>query len=208
VKKLVPISSEYISYTVTTQTKPVPKLDPITNLPIWVNAETGEQTSSQSNPNPASNLWVSVMENKEVPVVTITVAQEGIPEGAKSIKLLYLYIDKEDEETDEPDAEQPAPGVSAVGAEINIDENTTYPLTGEFIIDGTPESIEPIINKKVQYEKFQSGYYWYGFNNQFNDLNTDENSQLEVIDANLYSSYGGISIRGSKIGIPVIEGGE
>ena len=153
--------------------------------------------------------------------VKVSIDKTGLPENAKKVNISYLYLKNNGETTpikpgpedppivdpDNPDADvpQPNPGtITTVGETITIDENTEYPITGEFEINGTPASIEG------EYTTIENGEirptYYFGANErnesrynleELNDPNSpmyDPNLQLEFIEGFI----GGLALRGTK----------
>ena len=158
--------------------------------------------------------------------VRVSIDKTGLPENAKKVNISYIYLKKEytipgESESEEPiiepepspstgdeDAPQPAAGtITTVGERIDIDENTEYPIVGEFEIDGIPASIEGEVNT-VSKSIRNPASHEFGTNGSYYELNLtdseDENSfkggQLEWIPSNGTTPFdGGIAIRGSKI---------
>lgn len=139
----------------------------------------------------------------------ITIDKAGIPESAKKINFVYWYTTNNTtpEEPQEPDVEQPKPGtVKSVAIDIPIDSNTTYPITGEFELDGTPASVDAVANKTATYDKFETADYFYGLRPDFQGINSDPDSQLELIQGDFAPYQGGIALRGTKVADPVVGG--
>ena len=137
--------------------------------------------------------------------IKITIDKEAISENAKKIHISYMYVK-------EKSADQPKPGtVQSVGTDIVIDKNTQFPITGEFEIDGIPNSVNTIGYKNVTryiYPKYEFGYEFY--NPEIKDysyINDIEDSQLEFVRYDYFSTtpdnlfgLGGITLRGTYIG--------
>jgi hypothetical protein len=146
--------------------------------------------------------------------IKLTIDKEAISENAKRVHIAYMYVN-------EKSAAQPKPGtVQSVGTDIVIDKNTQFPITGEFEIDGTPNSINTIGYKNVTryiYPEYKFGYRFY--NPEIKDysyINDNEDTQLEFLEYDYYSSItpgnlfglGGIALRGTYIGDDNNEDGD
>lgn len=124
--------------------------------------------------------------------IKITIDKEAISENAKRVHISYMYVN-------EKSADQPKPGtVQSVGTDIVIDENTQFPITGEFEIDGAPQSVEGTIKKMVTYRIAQASIYDIGFDGTSisSDAVTND-AQAEFLAFNDWNSPGGIAIKGS-----------
>ena len=136
------------------------------------------------------NYIITVNESGKT-TVKINIDKTGLPENAKKVNISYIYLKKEIEE----DVPQPATGtIATVGESINIDENTEYPIVGEFELDGIPASIEGIVSKKVIYSDPDTTTFTFAGWTYYDKIdNEDPNCKLEWVDGET-----GIGIKGSK----------
>jgi hypothetical protein len=129
----------------------------------------------------------------------VTIDKAGVPSNAKKIKIKVVYpkISSQGQNSNN-NVEQPESGtINMVDLNVNIDENTQYPLTGEFELDGTPQSVEGTIKKMVTYRIAQASIYDIGFDSTpISDAITSD-TQAEFLDFNDWNSPGGIAIKGS-----------
>ena len=123
--------------------------------------------------------------------LSISIDQAGIPQGSKKINISYLYT----KNSSTPAPQPPSGTVVTLNQEIVIDANTVYPIKGEFIIDGTPTSVNgnvTSIETDLYYEANNFDFRIGGHGYQ-DDINNNQSSQLEVIEG-----YG-MTLRGIKI---------
>ena len=127
--------------------------------------------------------------------MTITIDQAGVPAGTSKIHYKVTYLNNKAYVNPAQDV-NPDPGTYKY-IDIDINENTTFPLTGEFEVDGVPESVEASIKKMVTYRIAQASIYDIGFDSTpISDAITSD-TQAEFLDFNDWNSPGGVAIKGS-----------
>jgi hypothetical protein len=145
--------------------------------------------------------------------IKITIDKEAISENAKKIHISYMYVK-------EKSADQPEPGtVQSVGTNIVIDTNTQFPITGEFEINGIPNSVNTIGYKNVTRYIYPECELGHEFGNpeikDYSYINDIEDTQLEFVRYDYFSitpdnlfGLGGIALRGTYIGDDNNEDGD
>ena len=140
--------------------------------------------------------YVNYYTTKDVNGITktvVTIDKAGIPKNTKKIKIKVVYPKISSQS--QSDVEQPETGtINMVDLNVTIDENTQYPITGEFELDGTPASVNAELKVKKTYGVFNASIYEFG-----HDYNSyGQYGQVETLRYNNYSSPGGLAIVGSN----------
>ena len=163
--------------------------------------------------------------------VKVSIEKAGLPENAKKINISYMYLKKEtadpipgESESEEPvidpepstgdeDAPQPTAGtIATVGERIDVDENTEYPIVGEFEIDGIPENVNAQYSISTTNNHYLANEFYFGDLHAYTwilakqnaedqeDPHHDSDYQLELIEntGGRPDNYG-IALGGTKI---------